>query len=134
MKVLALDIGDVWTGIAISDALGITARPFKTVESEKLEAELAEIFIEEPIGTVVVGHPKTLKGGKSNQTIKTEQTKESLEKQFGDKTWVLWDERLTSKQAAQIKRPTSKQEKLETHAVAAALFLMSYLDSLQYSQ
>ena len=133
MKILALDIGDVWTGIAISDALGITSRPYQTVHTPELEKELQEIFSEEPIKAVVVGHPKTLKGTKSAQTIKTEQAAEKLKKAFPDKEWVLWDERYSSQQAAKLIRPKTKEKKLEVHAVAAAFFLMSYLDSLKFS-
>ncbi len=133
MKILALDIGDVWTGIAISDALGITSRPYQTVHTPDLKKDLRNIFAEEPIKTVVVGHPTTLKGTKSAQTIKTEQVAEELKETFPEKEWVLWDERYSSQQAAEIVRPKNKQKKLETHAVAAALFLMSYLDSLRFN-
>ncbi len=132
MKLLALDIGDVWTGIAISDALGITSRPYKTVSSKNLISELTTIFDEEPIKTVVLGYPKTMKGTKSAQTIKTEETGSELMKQFPEIKWVWWDERLSSKQAAQLIRPKTKEKKLESHAVAAALFLMSYLDSIKF--
>jgi len=31
MKTIALDLGDRWVGIAISDPLGIIARPYETV-------------------------------------------------------------------------------------------------------
>ena len=132
MKILALDIGDSWTGIAISDALGITTRPYTTVASPDLEKELTRILEEEPIQTIVVGHPKTMKGTKSEQTLKVEAHAKELENKFPSVSWVLWDERLSSKQAARLTRPKTKEKKLETHAVAAALFLMSYLDSLKF--
>ncbi len=132
MKILAVDIGDKWTGIAISDALRIIARPYETVSTDNLIDSIAEICAKEPIKTVVIGHPKTLKGTKSAQTLKTEAMAETLKQAFPTVTWVLWDERFTSKQAAQIKRPKNKKEKLETHAIAAALFLTSYLESLRF--
>ncbi len=132
MKVLALDIGDVWTGIAISDALGITTRPYKTVATKELLKELQDICDKEPIKTMVVGHPKTLKGTKSAQTLKTEALAKELEKKLPDVEWVLWDERFSSKQAERLIRPKTKKKKLESHAVAAALFLMSYLESLKF--
>ncbi len=132
MKVLALDIGDVWTGIAISDALGITCRPYKTVATEQLLKKLLELCEQEPIKTIVVGHPKTLKGTKSAQTVKTEAFAQTLEEKIPQVEWVLWDERLSSKQAEKLVRPKTKEKKLESHAVAAALFLMSYLDFLKF--
>ena len=36
MKNLALDIGDRWTGIAISDPLHMFARPYETVSTDTL--------------------------------------------------------------------------------------------------
>ena len=40
----------------------------------------------------------------------------------------MWDERLTSKQASTIKSTKTKEDKLRSHAIAAAIFLSSYLD------
>jgi len=134
MKIVSLDIGDSWTGIAISDALRITARPYKTVATRNLVDTIAEICAEEPVTTIVIGYPKTLKGTKSEQTIKTETMAELLKESFPAIKWVLWDERFTSQQAAKLVRPKNKDEKLQTHSVAAALFLMSYLESLQFQE
>ena len=44
MKILALDIGDVWTGVAISDPLGIVARPYTTITSSTLVKSIEEII------------------------------------------------------------------------------------------
>jgi len=35
MKTLGLDVGNVWTGTALSDSLGMFAQPHKTVETKK---------------------------------------------------------------------------------------------------
>jgi putative Holliday junction resolvase len=128
MKILALDIGDVHTGIAISDALGILARPLQTVPTPHVTQFLTDLFNQEQIGTVVIGHPKTMRGTISDQTKKVETTKQELEQQFPDQTWILWDERLSSKRAETLKKDTSKQDKLQSHARAAAFILTSYLD------
>jgi putative Holliday junction resolvase len=127
MKILALDIGDAWTGSAITDALRLFARPYQTVASQDLKKFLQQVFAKEAISTVVVGLPKTLKGTDSRQTQITITKKEQLETQFSDKKWVLWDERLTSKSAAKIKSARSKEEKLQQHSIAAAIILESYL-------
>ncbi len=130
MKIIGLDIGDVWTGIALSDALGMFARPHKTVETTHLNAALKELFAQESIDTVVVGHPTTLRGTKSEQTKKVEATFEQLKNLFPSIKWVLWDERLTSKQADKLKSPKNKEEKIQAHSVAAAFILSGYLDYL----
>jgi len=129
MKILALDLGDVWTGIALSDSLRMFARPYQTVKTTDLHNFLEALFKEENITIIVVGFPKTLKGGHSEQTKKVVTHKELLEKNFPLFEWVLWDERLTSKQAQTIKKP--KEDKLKTHSIAAALILETYLMHLQ---
>lgn len=128
MKTLALDIGDSWTGIAISDALGLLARPYKTVAAKELGATIETLIREQQLGTIVVGYPKTMKGTHSAQTTKIVATFESLKIKHPSVTWVLWDERMTSKQASVIKRQKNKEDKLQQHAIAAALILGSYLD------
>ena len=52
--------------------------------------------------------------------------KNELEKRFPKQTWVLWDERLTSKQASKM-GSKKKGDKQKIHSVAAALILESYL-------
>ncbi len=132
MKILALDLGDQWTGVAISDPLHIIARPLVTIATTNLMEFIATIVKEERISTIVLGYPKTLKGTESDQTRKISAMGTQLQTKFPTITWVWWDERLTSKQAAHIIRPKNKEDKLSTHAVAAALLLMGYLDSLKF--
>jgi putative Holliday junction resolvase len=128
MKILGLDIGDAWTGTALSDALGITARPHKTAATGELEAFLTNLFKQENIGTVIVGYPKTMRGTESDQTKKVIAAKEQLEATFPDKKWILWDERLSSKRAGDLKQSKSKEDKIQSHSLAAAFILSSYLD------
>jgi len=130
MKTLALDIGDAWTGSALSDALGFFARPYKTVQTEDLKSFLVETLKKEPISTVVVGYPKTMRGTESEQTKKIKLTAHELELEMPNVKWVLWDERLSSKRADTLKRAKTKAEKIDSHSVAAAFILTSYLDFL----
>ena len=133
MKTVALDSGDVWVGTAISDALGMIARPYKTVPKEALSTFLIELFEQESISTALVGYPKTMSGTESEQTIKAVQLKEELEQQFPAIKWILWDERLTSRQAAALKKGSikTKEDKLQSHSIAAAFILESYLLATQ---
>lgn len=127
MKILALDIGDVWTGTALSDALGMFAKPYQTKETNKLVSFLSDLFKKEKIETIIIGHPRTMKGTSSAQTKKVEETKVILEQEFPDKTFILWDERLSSKRADTLKKATTKEEKIKSHSIAAAFILESYL-------
>lgn len=124
MKLLALDLGDRWIGTALSDSSQLLARPHKTVEKSELVPFLTALFVQEQIAEVVVGNPKTLRGTDSQQTEKIALEKKRLEQLFPDKAWILWDERLTSKQAQNMRITKEKQE---VHSVAAALILDSYL-------
>lgn len=128
MKILALDIGDQWTGIAISDATGILARPYATVATTDLVKELTALLPAQRITTVVVGLPLTLKGTHSDQTNKVLAMKDRLATALPQITWATWDERLTSKQVDSLRHARTKEEKLQSHARAAALILQTYLD------
>ena len=132
MRIAALDLGDVWVGIALSDPLRMLASPYKTVKLPELHQALAELIIQKQITEVVVGEPQTLRGTASEQTLKVRAQLETLKAQFPALTWTLWDERLTSKQASAIQQGKSKEEKRRQHAVAAALILRSYLDHLEW--
>jgi len=130
MKILALDLGDVWVGSALADALGITCRPYKTVQLPELEDFLTNVIAQENVSTIVVGYPMTMSGGtESEQTVKVRELKEKLEKQFTNITWILWDERLSSKRADTLKGSgRTKEEKARQHSVAASFILQTYLD------
>ena len=130
MKIMALDLGDAWVGVALSDPLRFFAKPFKTVAAADLETFLAQALVQEKVSEVVVGYPKTMQGTESDQTRLVVATKEKLEIMFPAQQWVLWDERLSSKQARNIKSPKNKEEKLEQHSIAAAIILGSYLPYL----
>lgn len=138
MKVLGLDLGDRWVGVAISDALKISCKPCETVQLEQLEPFLTQLFTKETITTVVVGYPKTFMGGESAQTNKIVELKNALQERFssvGGRSlqWLLWDERLSSKRASELQqRASSPDAKRKSHAIAAAFILQSYLDNLAF--
>lgn len=134
MKLLGLDIGDRWVGTALSDEIGITTRPYQTVENKDLVTFLTKIIATESISTIVVGYPKTMKGVESEQTKKLVLFVEELKTKLPAITWILWDERLTSKQASHIKHAKTKEEKIRSHSIAAALILKSYLDHLEFQR
>lgn len=130
MKIIGLDLGDQWTGVAISDSLGFFARPLQTVTTADLDPALAELIEKERITIIIVGLPRTMKGTQSEQTNKVISHADQLKKKFPQITWIMWDERLSSKRAQAVKPSRTKEEKLQSHAIAAAFILQSYLDHL----
>ena len=129
MKIMALDLGDQWTGTALTDASRMFARPNQTIKTYELTSWLTSFFTLEKIDTIIVGYPKTMRGTHSKQTETIIAMKEALEKTFPQQQWILWDERLTSKHASTLHN--SKNDKQKIHSIAAALILESYLMHLQ---
>ena len=141
MKILSLDLGDKWVGSAISDELGMTCKPYKTVELKETVSFLKEIIKKEDIKKIIVGYPKTNKGMQSEQTIRIMSQQKELENKlkkdgFEGLEWILWDERLSSKRAEKVstKKFKTPEEKQKSHSVAAAFILQSYLDYLAFSK
>lgn len=128
-KILALDYGDRWTGIAISDTTGTLARPHSSVLSADLIPYLNALLEKEKIGTIIVGIPITMKGGESAQTTATRERMANLAKEFPEIPVIGWDERLSSKRAQSLgSSKNSATGKDSEHARAAAFILDSYLN------
>jgi putative Holliday junction resolvase len=123
VKVMALDFGNVRTGVAVSDPTGVIARPLCVVEragSEDGLAELVRLVADEHPEQVVVGHPLTLRGERGLQARLTEQFAASLRERL-EVPVILFDERFTTDLAQQTPSETAED------ARAAAHLLSSYL-------
>ena len=127
-KIIALDWGNSWTGIAISDITCTFARPLTAVATTELITELEKLLAHEEIVSVVMGYPLTMKGTPSEQTKIVEEQYEILSKKFSNVAWKLWDERFSSKQAASMGTRKNKEERLREQARTAAVILSSYLE------
>lgn len=135
MKIVGIDLGDQWVGIALSDGLGITCSPYTTATPKTMTAELIMLLQKERVGTIVIGLPTTMQGAESAQTAKIREQAATLEAALKEKlttvpTFVLWDERLSSKRANTqgAKGILTKEQKIKEHARAAAFILQTYLD------
>jgi putative transcription antitermination factor YqgF len=74
-RILALDVGDRRIGLAITDALGLTAQPLFTVHRTTLRADLksvARFLRQHSVSTVVVGNPLHMDGSPSPQAAKAQ--------------------------------------------------------------
>ncbi|MFH1361447.1 MAG: Holliday junction resolvase RuvX [bacterium] len=133
MRILAIDHGQARLGIAISDPLQITAQPVATLQNdENLIPNLKKIIDDYgSVTEIVVGLPKSLKGGLGPQAEKVQAFVAELEKNFEIKV-VTWDERLTTVAAERdlISAGLSrKKRKKVIDKSAAAYILRNYLDS-----
>lgn len=139
-KKMALDVGDKTIGVAVSDALLITAQGIMTIERigiKKDTTKVMELIKEHDCDTVVVGLPKKLDGTDSIQTEKVYEFKERLENKLrssgmGDIQIVYQDERLTTVMAEKvlIEADVSRRKRKEViDKQAAVIILQSYLDT-----
>lgn len=137
-RYIGLDVGDARVGIAISDPLGLTVKPLTTLKrSSGVLSEIIGLVVTQGVTAIVVGLPLTLSGDESEQTRKTREFTEKLERQFRNQKIqpipiILWDERLSSKTAEQIiqgstEKNRSRRELID--AVSATVILQSYVDA-----
>ena len=100
MRKLGIDYGDSRVGIAITDALNITAQGLETIQrngSDKIVLKrLEEILSEYEVDTLVVGMPLNLKVEKSTRAELTEQFIHKLKCKFNKLNIISVDERLTT--------------------------------------
>ncbi len=144
-RTLALDVGDRRIGIAITDALGLTAQPLFTLHRTSLRADLkavARFIRQHKVEVVIVGNPFHADGALSPQSEKSQDFAAALH-EFLAPTHPqvvihLVDERLTTRdahelldQSAHAKKVAGKASRLtrtETiDQVAAVLLLESFL-------
>lgn len=133
-RILGLDVGDRRIGVAISDALGLTAQPVDTLIRTKLDRDLrwlARLARRESCVEAVVGNPLYLSGDLSPQAMKAQAFADALRQGTGLHVH-LWDERFTTTEAHRhldrAGHPArSRREVIDQ--VAAVLILQAFLDA-----
>ena len=134
MRVMALDVGDKTIGVAISDALLLTAQSRPTLRRKNLKADLEilrNLAEENEVHEIVVGQPLHMDGKESPQSHKVARFAEELHKVL-DLPIVFWDERLTSFEAEQHLEQMGlnwRQRREQVDKIAAMIILQNYLDS-----
>lgn len=136
MKVMAIDLGDARTGVAISDALGLLTGQTSVIESwnkEKTAQLVAEAYRKSGAERLVMGFPRNMDGTEGPRAGLYREFAARLEELLGEKI-VLWDERRTTIEAHQILTDNNyhgKKRKKTVDAVAASLILEGYLSYLR---
>lgn len=132
-RIMALDVGEVRTGIAMSDPLQMIASPYDTlpvVSPKEDAAKLAALAAEQEVIRIVVGLPLNQHGERGPQAEKVLKVVKALEAAT-DVPVVLQDERFStvaatrSLQAAGVK---GKKRKGAVDKVAATHILQTHLD------
>lgn len=136
MRVLGLDYGEVRTGVAISDQLGILAQGLETIEhngnDKKLLERINEIIKEKNIDKIVIGYPLNMNATKGSRIEKTD----SFIKKLKDSTKleiIKIDERLTTvsahKTMTELKISKDRKKKI-VDTISAEYILQMYLDKI----
>jgi putative holliday junction resolvase len=128
--ILAIDYGRRRMGLALSDALGVTARPLAVCTRTNRRGDLTrlrEICRCHDVGTIVVGSPLHLDGSASEMSQEASRFAERLRRNLGLPVHLV-DERLSSWEARRTLEETApRRGKKEVDDIAAAVILRDYL-------
>ncbi len=136
-RILGLDFGSRTVGVAVSDALGLTAQGVEIIRREqenKLRRTLArieELIVQYQVTEIVLGYPKNMNNTIGERAQKTLEFGETLKRRTGLPV-ELWDERLTTVAAnrALIEGGVRREKrKAYVDMIAAVYILQGYLDS-----
>ncbi len=136
MRIMGLDLGTRTVGVAISDALQMTAQGIETItrkDENKLRQTLArieELILEYEVGEIVLGLPKHMNNDLGDRAQFSLEFKEKLERRTGLPV-ALWDERLTTVSADRVMMEVGvrrEDRKQYVDKIAATIILQGYLD------
>ena len=132
MKILAVDLGKVRTGLAVSDIGEVLASPLCVLEeknAEILAEKIDQICKDGCISKIVLGLPKNMDGSEGESA----QNAKAFGKVLEEKTQLpvfLLDERgttITAHNYLNVTNTRGKKRKAVVDAVAAVIILESYL-------
>jgi putative Holliday junction resolvase len=136
-RILALDIGTKRIGVAVSDPLGITAKPLDYIKNDDNVFQNIKSLIEsQNVSTVVIGLPITLKGLQGQQVEYTKEFAEKLKHYIPHINIVFIDERFTTSLAEKHLSQTKKKKNIKDYidSLSAVFILQTYLDSLSFGR
>ena len=138
MRILGIDYGDARTGIAITDALNITAQGLETIHnngSDKMILKrLDEILEKYDIDTIVIGKPINMDGTSSERTEITERFIHKLKCKYNKLKIEIVDERLTTVAAHKTMNflDINKNKKRNiVDTISAVYILETYLNKIK---
>ncbi len=138
MRKLGIDYGDARTGIAITDALNITAQGLETIYnngSDKiLLRKIDEILEKYEIDTIVIGRPINMNGTESERTEQTEKFIHKLKCKYNKLKIETIDERLTTVAAYKTMNfldINKNKKKNIVDTISAVYILETYLNKIK---
>ncbi|WMT85347.1 Holliday junction resolvase RuvX [Pelagibacterium sp. 26DY04] len=135
-KLMGLDLGTKTIGVAISDALRMTASPVETIKRTKFTADaerLLTLIAHNAVTGIVVGLPLNMDGSEGPRAQSTRAFVRNL-KQKTELPIVFWDERLSTMAVTRtmIEADLSRARQAEVvDKLAASYILQGVLDRLR---
>ncbi len=133
MIIMAIDLGTVRTGVAVSDkseTFAFARDVIKQPERAKLFPRLAQIAADEKAELIVMGLPLNMDGSEGHKAQSCREAAAEIEK-LTDIPVVMWDERcstISAHSALFMSGVGSKKHKNVVDSVAATIILESYLE------
>jgi putative Holliday junction resolvase len=136
MRIMGLDFGSKTVGVAISDALLLTAQGIEIIERKeenklrKTLARIEELIVEYEVKEIVLGLPKNMNDTLGVRVELSMDFKDMLERRTGLPV-RMWDERLTTVAADRVMKEAGiRREHRKEHVdrIAACFILQGYLD------
>ena len=131
---MALDVGKVRVGVALSDPLGYTAQPLLTLwrksRGEDMRS-LLRLIRKHEVAEILVGNPLHMSGEVSPWAAKVQEFADELRKRSGLQV-QMWDERLSSVAAHEILDEAGHDRRDRKHVidqVAAVLILRGWMEA-----
>ncbi|NLL61308.1 MAG: Holliday junction resolvase RuvX [Candidatus Atribacteria bacterium] len=133
MRILGIDLGEKRIGLAVSDALGITAQGLETIQLKgeyEVCPKIMKVIEEKNIGKIVFGLPRNMNGTLGPQAQKVQKIAEKI-KELSNLPIDFEDERLSTMSAEKVllEADTSRaKRKKAIDRLSAVIILQSYLD------
>lgn len=133
MIIMAVDYGDVRTGIAVCDKFEMLASPVCVITQRKKELLIEEIKAlaeKHKAELIVVGLPKNMDSSEGERAVKCTEFAKELSEATGLE-FVMRDERLTTvtaHNALNVTNTRGKKRKAVVDQVAAVVILQDYID------
>lgn len=133
-RILGIDYGKRYVGVAISDPLMLTAQGLEIIERSKPNkqrrtlARLAEICMQYDVEEIVIGYPLNMDGGSNERCELTKEFADLLYARTHIRTYLL-DERLTTQSSQRALDLLGKKDtKAYIDEMSAMMILQSFLD------
>ncbi|MFP3867470.1 MAG: Holliday junction resolvase RuvX [Desulfobacteraceae bacterium] len=138
VRIMGLDVGQKRIGIALSDALGITAQGLMVLERRDHASDLARIIDlarQHQVTGMVIGLPRHMDGRLGANAPEVFDWVEQLQQALKIPVYT-WDERLTTVQAERILLDANLSRRRRRQVIdkmAAVLILQAFLDQRRSS-